>query len=132
MKKTVVEAKWSSANGGKARIDAKKSDAVCVVGLERNRSLRATGQTIDFNLYCQQLERLCQAIERKQLEFNQWSIGKASFSIITTSTWLTWRIIAPILSTAKSLKPNEIKPAWIVTDFPQHLPLSKPPVRISQ
>jgi len=34
----VVEA--SSANGGKARIDAKKSNAVCVMGLEKNRSLR--------------------------------------------------------------------------------------------
>lgn len=27
-------------NSAKARIDAKKSDAVCVVGLERNRSLQ--------------------------------------------------------------------------------------------
>jgi len=30
----------SSVNGGKAKIDVKKSDAVCMVGLERNRSLR--------------------------------------------------------------------------------------------
>jgi len=31
----------SSANDGKTRIDAKKSDAVCEVGLEKNRSLQA-------------------------------------------------------------------------------------------
>jgi len=67
----MVEGRWRSANDGKTRIDIKKSDAVCAVGLERNRSLRVSdslllpGQTIDSNFYCQQLERLRQAIERK-------------------------------------------------------------------
>jgi len=41
MKKIVVEARWNSANDI-ARIDTKKSDAVFVVGLERNRSLWVT------------------------------------------------------------------------------------------
>jgi len=54
----------------KARINAKKSDAICM-GLERNRLLRAAAAwlilTIDSNLYCQQFERLCQA-ERKRPE----------------------------------------------------------------
>jgi len=41
---------------------------MCVMGMERNRSLRTAGQTIDPNLYYQQLERLCQAIEKKRPE----------------------------------------------------------------
>jgi len=49
MKKIIVEARWSSANDGKTRIDAKKSDAVGVVGLEKNRSLRvAAAQSNDW------------------------------------------------------------------------------------
>jgi len=69
-KKIVVEARWSFANGGKARINAKKSDAVCVrwdwKGIVHYKLL-PSDQTIDSNLYCQQLERLHQ-IERKRSE----------------------------------------------------------------
>jgi len=62
--------KISSANGDKGRIDAKKSDAVCVCGGKRNvhYELLLPSQTINFNLYCQQLQKLRQAIERKQPE----------------------------------------------------------------
>jgi len=41
---------------------------LCVVRLEKNRSLRAAGRTIGSNLYCQQLKRLRQVIERKRPE----------------------------------------------------------------
>jgi len=58
----------SSANGGKAKIETKKSavwwDWKEIIHYE----LLPSGQTIDSNLYCQQLERLCQAIERKRPE----------------------------------------------------------------
>jgi len=54
---------------GKPRSDTKKSDALWwewkgIVHYE----LLPSGQTIDSNLYCQQLEKLCQAIERKWSE----------------------------------------------------------------
>jgi len=42
---------------------------LCVMILERNRSLRtAVARSNDSNLYCQQLERLRQAVERKRPE----------------------------------------------------------------
>jgi len=42
----VVEAR-SSTNGGENKIDAKKSDAVCVVELERNHSLAVANRSND-------------------------------------------------------------------------------------
>jgi len=53
--------------------DWRREKWCCVCGvwmrLKRNRSLLLPpGQTIDFNLYCQQMEKLRQAIERKRPE----------------------------------------------------------------
>jgi len=70
MKKIVVEARWSSANSGKGQ-DWRQEKWCCVLwdwkGIV-HYELLPPGQTIDSNLYCQQLERLCQAIERKRSE----------------------------------------------------------------
>ena len=41
---------------------------VCVVGLESFTMLLSSNQTINFELYCEQLQRLQQAIERKRPE----------------------------------------------------------------
>jgi len=62
----MIEARWSSVNGDKARINAKKSDAVCVMELERIVHYELPlGQTIDFNFYCQQLRKIMPSKKRE-------------------------------------------------------------------
>ncbi|GBP49252.1 hypothetical protein EVAR_102195_1 [Eumeta japonica] len=51
-KKIMVKKQASSTDYRKSRIDSKKIDAICTVGLERSYSLPA----FNSDLYCQQLK----------------------------------------------------------------------------
>jgi len=86
----VVKARWSS--GGKPGLTLRK--VMLCVWWDWKRIVRyellSPSQTIDSNLYCQQLERLRRAIKRND---QNWSIKKTpSFITMTDLTYL-WRSI---------------------------------------
>ena len=60
----MVEAWTSPTDRGKVWSDSEQTDAMCMVGLERNHYERLPpGKTIDYDLYCQQLMRLKKGVE---------------------------------------------------------------------
>jgi len=88
--------KWNSVNGGKARIDVKKSDAMYVWWDWKGivyYELLPPDQTIDSNFYCQQLERLRQVerkrelITRKGVVFCHDNVRPHTFLAIPIKNW---------------------------------------------
>jgi len=87
----MVEERWSSANSDKTRTDAKKNDAPCVMGLERNRSLRAAAARSN-DRFSPLLSTWKDYAKQPRESNKNWSIGKTSSSITTTPdpTHLWW------------------------------------------
>ena len=80
----VVELRSANATGGLARIDYQKGFAICLVGLEGiiYYELLLYRQTVNSELYCQQLDHLKKQTPRSgQL----WLIEKELNSIKTTA-----------------------------------------------
>ncbi|CAH2243064.1 jg18671 [Pararge aegeria aegeria] len=63
--KVVVKGRSGFTDCGETRVNSQQGDAVCVVGLQGHNSLLPPGRTIDCELYCEQMMRLKQEVERK-------------------------------------------------------------------
>ena len=70
MKTIIVKVRWSSSNGGQTRTNDQEGSIMYLVGLELiiYYELLPYGQTLNSDLYCQQLDHLKLAIDEKRPE----------------------------------------------------------------